>query len=241
MEVGVSETERILRKVAEMQAENARQLKKQREENARQLKEQREENDRQLKKQREENDRQLKEQREEGDRRQAETDRQLQDLARSIKSLRRHVGGQDNRWSRIVESLVAGDLRELLVDMLQVDVRSATRVKNSYQGKMWEIDVLAENGDVAVPVEVKTTLKKDDIDHFITRILSRFTNLIPTHKNSRVYGAIAYVKTGSNEEDAVDYALSKGLLVIKAMKGTNSLLNSRDNELHDFNPRNTKD
>ena len=236
MEVGVSETERILRIVAEMQAENARQLKEQREESARQ----REENDRKLKEQREENDRKLKEQREESDRRQAETDRQLQDLARSIKSLRRHVGGQDNRWSRIVESLVAGDLRELLVDMLQVDVRSATRVKNSYQGKMWEIDVLAENGDIAVPVEVKTTLKKDDIDHFITRILSRFTDLIPTHKNSRVYGAIAYVKTDSNEEDAIDYALSKGLLVIKAMKGTNSLVNSRDNKLHDFNPRNTQ-
>ncbi len=219
----MSETERILQKVAEMQVENARQLKEQREKDERRQ----EEADRRQ----EEADRRQKE----AERRQEEVDRQLKKLAKSIKALRRHVGGQDNRWSRIVESLVAGDLHNLLANILLVEVRSATRVKNTYQGRMWEIDVLAENGDVAVPVEVKTTLKKDDIDHFIARILTRFTVLIPSHKNSRVYGAIAFVKADGNEADVVNYALQKGLIVIKAMRGTNHVVNPADSELRNFN------
>lgn len=65
----MNETERILQKVAKMQAENARQMKVQREDF----------------------DQRIEKQRQENVQRQAETDRQLQELSKSIKSLRQHV------------------------------------------------------------------------------------------------------------------------------------------------------
>lgn len=147
--------------------------------------------------------------------------------------------GQDNRWSKIIESLVAGDLSELLAVKLGIKTNYATtRTKGTYQGHHWEIDVLAVNEGTVVPVEVKTTLTKDNIDHFITRILSKFTALIPSHKNSKVFGAIAYIKAENNEVDVINYDLSKGLIIIKAMRGTNHLINRKDNKIHDFNPHN---
>ena len=182
----------------------------------------------------------------EADRRLAETDRQLQEtslevkkLSRSIKTLRQHVGGQDNRWSKIVEALVAGDLTALLADTLQIKINYAgTRVKGTYQGDNWEIDVLAVNEGIVVPVEVKTTLSQADIDAFIANVLDKFTDFIPSHRNNKIYGAIAFIKVEGNEQHVVNYAASKGLIVIKAMRGTNHILNAKGYQPRDFNPHN---
>ena len=168
---------------------------------------------------------------------QEETDRQLKVVAKSIKSLRNHVGGQDNRWSRIIESLVAGDLSEMLAQALQIEVNYASmRVKGTYQQRNWEIDVLAVNAGIVVPVEVKTTLKEGDVDYFVARILAKFTYLIPSLKHNKVYGAIAFVKVEGNEDTVVNYALSKGLIVIKAMRGTNHIINPKNQKLRNFSP-----
>ena len=188
----------------------------------------------------------------EADKRQAKTDLQLQETdkqlqktslevektVKSIKQLRRQVGGQHNRWGKIVEDLVAGDLCALLETLLSIEINHvSTRVRGSYQSKNWEIDLLAVNQGTVVPVEVKTTLAKADIDGFIRRILQRLTDLIPAHRGARVYGAIAFVKIADNEEETIDYALHKGLIVIKAMRGTNHIINPKDYEPHDFHPR----
>ncbi len=173
----------------------------------------------------------------EADQRQARIDQQLDKLSRSIKDLRKHVGGQDNRWSRIVESLVAG-LSEVLAVSLQIEVNFAsTRVKGTYRGENWEIDVLAVNEGTVVPVEAKTTLKQEDVDHFIARIPSRLTRLIHRYKHDKIYGAIAFVKSEGNEDSVINYALSKGLIVIKAMRGTNHVIDPQKYPLRDFNPR----
>ena len=194
----------------------------------------------------------------EADQRQAKTDLQLQETdkqlqktdkqlqktsfevektVKSIKQLRRQVGGQHNRWGKIVEDLVAGDLRDLLAKFLSIEINHvSTRVRGSYQSKNWEIDLLAVNEGTVVPVEVKTTLEKADIDGFIRRILHRLTDLIPAYRGDRVYGAIAFVKIADNEEETIDYALNKGLIVIKAMRGTNHIVNPKDCEPHDFHP-----
>lgn len=171
------------------------------------------------------------------DRQLEKTSIEVEKASRSIKNLRRHVGGQDNRWSRIVESLVAGSLSEILAASLQIKVNFAsTRVKGTYRGNNWEIDVLAVNEGTVVPVEVKTTLKQDDIDYFIARILDRLANLIPRYKHDKIYGAIAFVKIEGNEDSVINYALSKGLIVIKAMKGTNYIVNPKKYTPRDFNP-----
>ena len=180
---------------------------------------QQKETDRQLK----ETDRQLKESNHKLQEQLKLTDRQLRKLARQ-------VGGLHNRWGKIIEDLVTGDLIALL-RQLDLDINHAsTRVR----GDNWEIDVLAEDTTVVVPTEVKTTLQRTDIDNFITRILVKFTQLIPSHRNKKIYGAIAFVKTDGNESEVVNYALSKGLIVIKAMRGTNQLLTTKNTVLRDY-------
>ena len=164
------------------------------------------------------------------------TSDKVEDTSKFIKNLARQVGGLDNRWGKIVEDLVAGDLVELLAEAgIKID-HAGTRIKGTYQDENWEIDLLGENRGTVVPVEVKTTLTKKDIDDFIKRILNRFTQLMPSRKGHKVYGVIAYVKAGSNEENVISHALSKGLIIIKAMRGTNKLICPKDFKLRNFHP-----
>ena len=162
----------------------------------------------------------------EGERRQAETDRLLRRLGRQI-------GGQSDRWGKIVESLVEGDSRAMLTKFLGIEIIDISR---RVEVKDVEIDLIAVNTDTVVVIEVKTTLQREDIDTFISTKLNRFIELRPYHKGSKIYGAIAFVKASSNEKALVDYALSTGLIVIKAMRGTNHLINPAGHMLHNFHP-----
>ena len=163
------------------------------------------------------------------------TSDKVENTSKFIKNLARQVGGLDNRWGKIVEDLVAGDLVDLLAEAgIKIDY-AGTRIKGTYQDENWEIDLLGENSDTVVPVEVKTTLTKKDIDDFIKRILNRFTKLMPSRKH-KVYGVIAYVKAGSNEENVISHALSNGLIIIKAMRGTNKLICPKGFKLRNFHP-----
>ena len=219
----MSDIDRRLDRIAKIQEEMAIKEAKRQEEDKRKEKQRQKEAEQRQK---------------EAEQRQADVEQQLkktsievEKLSKSIKALRRH-----DRWSRIVESLVAGSLSEILAASLQIKVNYAgTRVKGTHQGSNWEIDVLAVNEGTVVPVEVKTTLKKDDIDDFVVRVLDRFTELIPTLKDNKVYGAIAFVKIEGNENSVINYALSQGLIVIKAMRGTSHILNPKDCQPRDFN------
>ena len=244
----MADIDRRLDRIAKIQEEMAlSEAKRQQEDELDKFKEaKRQQEAEQRQKEAEQRQKEAEQRQKEAVQRQAGVERQLEKtslevekLSKSVKALRQHVGGQDNRWSRIVESLVAGSLSEILAVSLQIQVNYAsTRVKGTHQGKNWEIDVLAVNEGTVVPVEVKTTLKQDDIDYFIARILARFTQLIPTLKDNKIYGAIAFVKIEGNEDSVINYATSKGLIVIKAMRGTNHIINPKDRQPRDFNPHN---
>lgn len=161
---------------------------------------------------------------------QAETDKQIKELGQQI-------GGLHNRWGKIVESLLAGDLANIIDKFMGTKVHHlSTGVKGKHQGQDWEIDVLAVNAGIVTPTEVKTTLIKEDIDHFLSHVLCRFTELMPEHKGKKVYGIMAFVKVVGREKEVVDYAQSKGLMVIKAMSGTNKILNPEGFKFRDFHP-----
>ena len=163
-------------------------------------------------------------------RRQVETDRQLKELGKQ-------VGGMHNRWGKIIESLLTGDLIAIVNKYMRVKVHHVSgSVKGEHQGKYWEIDLLAVNEGVVTPTEVKTTLSKKDIDHFLSHILCRFTELMPEHKDKKVHGIVAFVKVEGREKEVVDYAQSKGLMLIKAMSGTNKVINPEGFEFRDYHP-----
>ena len=153
-----------------------------------------------------------------------------------LSELGKQIGGAHNRWGKIVEELVAGDLSAIILAHLNRQTHHlSTRVRAI--DRTWGIDVLATNGDIAVPAEVKTTLNIDGIDRFVSRILRRFTTLLPDHKHKCIYGVIAFVKIDGNESEVIEHALNQGLIVVKALDGTNKVLNAKGFKPRDFCPR----
>ena len=175
----------------------------------------------------------------ENEKRTAENDRLIEELRESSKSvdrmlkrLGRQIGGEGNRWGKIIEDLVAGDLITIAREHLGVHIDYAsTRVRP--EDRSWEIDVQGINHDVVVVAEVKTTLVKKDIDQFLDKTLLPFTRQVAKHQHKKIYGIIAYVKIGRGKEsEIINHAWSKGLLVVKAMDGTNHVLENKN-----FTPR----
>jgi len=60
-------------------------------------------------------------------------------------------------------------------------------------------------------VEVKTTLKVEDVNDFIIEKLSRFFEFFPKYKGMKLYGAVAGIRI---EEESDRYAYRRGLLVL---------------------------
>ena len=156
---------------------------------------------------------------------QRETDRLTRENARRIRELDELFNGQ---WGKLMEALVKGDLVALLNRRgIEVDL-VFTNVERNYGGRRWEIGILAVNGAELVAVEVKTTLKVRDVDHYLDT-LRHFNELMPDYAGRAVYGAVAYLKA---DESSDTYAERQGLFVIRATGSSASITNGRD-----FRPR----
>ncbi|MDR1107294.1 MAG: hypothetical protein LBL44_13140, partial [Treponema sp.] len=84
--------------------------------------------------------------------------------------------------------------------------------------KFWEggrvaaqVDVLLENGDYAMPVEVKSELTTEDVDDHIKRIGKVREQLDKRGDTRKLVGAVAAMVA---PEDVRKYALKKGLYVL---------------------------
>ena len=159
-----------------------------------------------------------------------ETDRKIEETTKQIKKTEALFNSQ---WGKLVESLVEGKLLELLqsrsIDVSETGLRIKGSCKNE-TGKIErrEIDIIAANGKEVVAVEVKTTLKPDDVKEFV-ETLKIFGRCFPRYKNETVYGAVAYLRSDAK---APLFAERQGLLVIRATGDSASLINQPD-----FKPR----
>ena len=189
----------ILREVSEGQKETDRQMK---------------ETDRMIKENAKETAEQMKETAEQ----MKENAEQMKETDRRLKELDKLYNGQ---WGKLMESLVEGDLVKMLKER-GIDVHQTSRnLKNEDGERNWEFDLLAVNGDEIVVVEVKTTLKVKDVDHFLNK-LGDFKELVPYHKDKKLYGAVAYLKS---DEFSNSYAEKKGLFVIRATGSSAKIIN----------------
>ena len=155
----------------------------------------------------------------ETDRRMQETDRRLRQTDVRLKKLDDLFNGQ---WGKLMESLVSGDLIKLL-RARDVDVDHVTsRLKSDNGAPQWEIDLIAANGQEVVTVEVKTTLKVGDVNHFVDT-LKRFAVQAPAlYRGKRLYGAVAYLRADGSSDV---YAERQGLFVIRATGSSASITN----------------
>ena len=155
-----------------------------------------------------------------------ETEQRIKDLTNNLDRVERVNAKRTKeldelftgQWGKLVETLVEGKLVPLLnergIDVLDTSMR--------LESKEMEIDIVAANGKDVVLVEVKTTLKVKDVDYFIKK-LNKAKKVFPRFEKNNIIGAVAYLKA---DEGSKDYAIGKGLFVIKATGSSASIVNS---------------
>ena len=157
------------------------------------------------------------------------TDKLSQTTAEHIEATNKHIEAT-NKYVEATNKTVAslsdrvGDMSEKLlgegslVDQFQElghEVRRhSQRMKFGKKGtaESGEIDLFLEDGDVAILLEAKTTLKKDHVTEHIERIekYRRFADA-EGYAKKRLIGAVAGTVIAEN---VIDYAHEKGLYVI---------------------------
>lgn len=160
-----------------------------------------------------ETERLLKEQSRETDRKFQETDRKLNQLERLFTS----------QWGKLMESLVEGDLVELLIQRGIPITDTTTRLKGQRaDGGNYEFDIIAHNGEEMVVVEVKTTFRPQDVEDFLER-LRQMKQWIPRYAHNRIYGAVAWLTADAGAERMVE---NRGLFSIRATGRSASIQNA---------------
>lgn len=158
-------------------------------------------------------------------RRQAEEERKRLDADRDRKlerELYKLYGEGDNRWGRLIEALVQGNVKKMFRDA-GIDVEDALARRRSRIGGIWrEYDLVAVGESDAVVVEVKTTLRVADVNVFLERI-GDFRKWRWDDARPRVWGALAYLSAEGNAARAAEEA---GFYRIQAVSGSARLVNS---------------
>ena len=144
-----------------------------------------------------------------------ETDRLIQENAKQIKETNLKVGKLDSSIGRLVENMVSGDNIIAQFQALDYEIGDYSRNKkfghdlpDDMQG---ELDLFLENGDLAILIEAKTTLRTDDVTEFIEK-LGTFRRVADRKGDTRQFiGALA---AASIRGDAQKFAHKKGIYVI---------------------------
>jgi hypothetical protein len=89
-------------------------------------------------------------------------------------------------------------------------------VEDERRRKIAEYDIVLVNDKEVVIIEVKTTVKKEDVDYFLEKLAKVREHLRSLVKDKKVYGAVA----GISFDEGVDrYAYRSGLFVLKSEGG----------------------
>ena len=136
------------------------------------------------------------------------TDRQIERTSKEISSLGSRVG-------QIVENMVGGDIVEQFRTLGYDVVRIARNVEFGKDGTSasGEIDLLLEDGDVAILIEAKTTPKVDDVLDHIER-LEKFRSHVNRDGKVEQRQFIGAIAGATVKPNVIKFAQGKGLYVI---------------------------
>ena len=129
------------------------------------------------------------------------------------KEAHRKVSALGSRIGEIVENMVAGNIVEKFQAFDYEIIQCAPRVKYEYKklGMRGEIDLFLEDGDVAILVEVKTTLETTDVRKHIKQ-LEEYRRCADARGDKRRFvGAVAGAVV---EGEAMEFAHENGMYVI---------------------------
>ena len=152
-----------------------------------------------------------------------DTDDKLDWLEAIVARTSRNVDDLIGKWSKFLEGLVAPACKTLFAER-QIPVHKVSqRVHAEYEGRAMEIDILGVNVNHVVLVEVKSTLKVDDVREHLER-LAQFREFFPEYADKKVLGAVAGIVI---EEQADRFAYRSGLFVISQTGDTVQILNDQ--------------
>jgi len=172
-----------------------------------------------------ETDRLLTEKFQETDKKFQETDRLLTEKFRETdKKLNQLERLFTSQWGKLVESLVEGDIITILNQRGIQVTDTLKRRSGRRDGIDYEFDIIAINGSEIVIVEVKTTLRPEDIKNFLKK-LKQAKNWMPEYSDKKVYGAVAFI---SEDSGTAALAEKNGLFVIRATGDSAAIVNTKD-------------
>jgi len=139
-----------------------------------------------------------------------ETEKAIKETEKAIKETQKNIGGLGNTLGSIVEHLLTPGLPKKF-KMLGFSFNRIVSYKFE-EGVYAQIDGMLENGEQAVAVEVKTTLRREDIDKHLLR-MEKIRKHADEHSDKRKFmGAMAATIIDDNTRN---YALDRGLFVIE--------------------------
>jgi Holliday junction resolvase-like predicted endonuclease len=151
-----------------------------------------------------------------------ETDRMLSSkFSDTDKKLNKATELFTSQWGRLIESLVEGDLAKILQQRGIAVTDTTSRRKGKKRGENFEFDIIAHNGDEIVIVEVKTTLRPDDVKDFKAK-MGKAKLLLTEYQHYQIYGAMAYLQADAGAEIMAE---KQGFFVIKATGNSASIIN----------------
>ncbi len=179
-----------------------------------------------------ETDRLLTEKFQETDKKFQETDKKFQETDRLLTEKFRETDKKLNQlerlftsqWGKLVESLVEGDIIAILNQRGIQVTDTLKRRSGRRDGIDYEFDIIAINGSEIVIVEVKTTLRPEDIRNFLKK-LKQAKNWMPEYSDKKVYGAVAFI---SEDSGTAALAEKNGLFVIRATGDSAAIVNTKD-------------
>ena len=153
--------------------------------------------------------------------RQAEYELERRQAERRLdRAIHRMIGDGDERFGRLMEALTEGDLPPLL-QRAGYPVRDGGITKRQGVSNVAEFDLTAMGEEVTVVVEVKTTLRPEDVRWFV-RKMERYREWFSASAPGALHGAMAYLTA---TESAPKMAQRRGLLLIRVVGSSASIVN----------------
>lgn len=134
------------------------------------------------------------------DKRSQETEKRIQEV----------IGMFTGQWGKMIEVLVEPDAVGLFQERGIPVKRVFRRAESQLNGRSMEIDLLLENDDIVMVVEVKSTLRVEDVRHFLEK-LKLFPLFFPRYADYQIYAAVAGMDI---LEGADRFAYRQGLFVL---------------------------
>ena len=134
---------------------------------------------------------------------------QFKETGQQIKELKNLF---TNQWGRLIEALVEPGIITLFQQRGINVKKRQPRAQGKRKGKHMEIDLILKNKaeKVAVIVEVKTTLRSEDVAKFLNKF-DAFLDYFPKYKGYTIYGAVAGIQI---DKTVSIFAYRQGLFVL---------------------------